>query len=142
MEKVPSPVKSHAENECRRKIRCSEIFSPSASAFEQKKKSHFYSTKVPIHQKKKKKHKQAVTEAIHKNNASPSNLVEIRIAEVIFCLFLVEALSKWQLCSHPSPSHAAIPECIRTVQALEPEKRRQQMQGKVSCRMPNSSADR
>lgn len=59
-----------------------------------------------------------------KNNVPPSNLVEIRIAEVFSCLFLIEALSKWQLCSHPAPSHAAIPECSRTAQALVPKKKK------------------
>lgn len=73
-----------------------------------------------------------------KNNVPPSNLVEIRIAEVFSCLFLIEALSKWQLCSHPAPSHAAIPECSRTAQALVPKKEKNKCKGETlaGCQTP------
>lgn len=48
--KVQSPVKSHAEDECKRKLRCSGLLSSFASAFEEEE-AHFYSFKFLIHKK-------------------------------------------------------------------------------------------
>lgn len=90
--KVPSPVKSHTEDECRRKPRCSGILSSFASAFEGEE-DHFYRIKFHNYEQihiSIQQHK-----AFTKIMWPSSNLVEIRIPEVIACFFLIRLLTTW-----------------------------------------------